>query len=115
GGWGDCKEGVVVVGEGHVWEDEIVGSGFVGRDFAPGLEDVQRIEVARGPGSSFYGQGAFFGVVNVVSLAPGEGPAFRAGGALFSDGGARGFARASFQPCDDAGVSAAASSYRPAV
>ncbi|HKA87457.1 MAG TPA: TonB-dependent receptor [Haliangiales bacterium] len=108
---GDYTNRLLVLRDGHVWNDDIVGSGFVGRDFAPDLEDVQRIEVARGPGSSFYGQGAFFGVVNVVSLAPGEGPAFRAGGALFSDGGARGFARASFKPSDDAGVSVSASAY----
>jgi outer membrane receptor protein involved in Fe transport len=108
---GDYTNRLLVLRDGHVWNDDIVGSGFVGRDFAPDLEDVQRIEVARGPGSSFYGQGAFFGVVNVVSLAPGDGPSIRAGGALLSDGGARGFARASFKPAPDAGVSLSASAY----
>lgn len=108
---GDYTNRLLVLRDGHVWNDDIVGSGFVGRDFAPDLEDVQRVEVARGPGSSFYGQGAFFGVVNVVSLAPGEGPGLRAGGALLSDGGARGFARASFKPSANSGVSVTASGY----
>src|SRR5207237_7202654 len=31
------------------------------------IDDVERIEVVRGPGSVLYGTGAFFGVINVVT------------------------------------------------
>lgn len=38
-----------------------------------GVEDVERIEVVRGPGSALYGADAFNGVVNIITKAPGEG------------------------------------------
>jgi len=38
------------------------------------MDDVERIEVIRGPGSALYGANAFAGVVNVITRAPGEGP-----------------------------------------
>lgn len=106
---GDYTNRVLVLRDGHAYNDDLVGSGFTGRDFAPDLSDVARIEVVRGPGSAFYGQGAFFGVVNVVSLAAGEGPALSAGATALSDGGTRAHARAAFALGDTAltlGVSA---------
>ncbi len=42
------------------------------------MDDVERIEVVRGPGSAMYGANAFAGVVNVITRAPGEGPALSA-------------------------------------
>jgi len=36
------------------------------------LEDIERIEVIRGPGSTLYGANAFGGVVNVITRPPGE-------------------------------------------
>jgi outer membrane receptor protein involved in Fe transport len=110
---GDYTNRVLVLRDGHVVNDDLVGSGFVGRDFAPDLDDVARIEVVRGPGSAFYGQGAFFGVVNVVSLAAGEGPALSAGSALLEGGGTRAHVRAATHVGDTAltlGVSAYGSS-----
>src|SRR5262249_3109887 len=41
---------------------------------------VQRIEVARGPGSAGYGADAFNGVVNIITKKPGEGKSGIAGG-----------------------------------
>jgi outer membrane receptor for ferrienterochelin and colicin len=38
-----------------------------------GVEDIERIEVVRGPGSALYGADAFAGVVNIITKAPGEG------------------------------------------
>ncbi len=37
-----------------------------------GVEDIQRIEVVRGPGSALYGADAFNGVVNIITKKPGE-------------------------------------------
>jgi len=34
-----------------------------------GLQNVKRIEVVRGPGSALYGENAFWGVINIVSLS----------------------------------------------
>ena len=38
------------------------------------MDDVERIEVIRGPGSALYGANAFSGVVNVITRKPGDGP-----------------------------------------
>lgn len=38
-----------------------------------GVEDIQRIEVVRGPGSALYGADAFNGVINIITKRPGEG------------------------------------------
>jgi iron complex outermembrane receptor protein len=45
-----------------------------------GVEDIQRIEVVRGPGSSLYGADAFNGVINIITKKPGEGRSGIAGG-----------------------------------
>ncbi|WP_229908141.1 TonB-dependent receptor [Comamonas sp. JC664] len=39
-----------------------------------GLEEIERIEVIRGPGSALYGANAMLGVVNIITRAPGTGP-----------------------------------------
>src|SRR6202042_1463103 len=37
------------------------------------VEDIERIEVVRGPGSALYGADAFNGVINIITKAAGEG------------------------------------------
>ena len=39
------------------------------------MDEIERIEVIRGPGSSLYGPNAYVGVVNVITRSPGKGPA----------------------------------------
>lgn len=53
-------------------------------EFFP-IQNIKRIEVVRGPGSSLYGENAFWGVINIVSLS-GED---LAGGDLQVYGGSR--------------------------
>ena len=43
------------------------------------VEDIERIEVVRGPGSALYGADAFAGVVNIITKEPGEGKSEVAG------------------------------------
>ncbi len=38
-----------------------------------GVEDIERIEVVRGPGSALYGADAFNGVINIITKTPGDG------------------------------------------
>jgi iron complex outermembrane receptor protein len=45
-----------------------------------GLEEIDRVEVIRGPGSALYGANAMLGVVNIVTRAPGTGPGAEASG-----------------------------------
>ncbi len=43
-----------------------------------GMDEIDRIEITRGPGSALYGANAVTGVVNIITRRPGEGPAFQA-------------------------------------
>jgi outer membrane receptor for ferrienterochelin and colicin len=38
-----------------------------------GVEEIERIEVVRGPGSALYGADAFNGVINIITKQPGQG------------------------------------------
>ena len=67
GGYGNS---VLVLVDGHPMNDNWLGSSYVGYDARVGLEDVERIEVVRGPGSVLYGTNAFSGVVNLVTRKP---------------------------------------------
>jgi outer membrane receptor for ferrienterochelin and colicin len=43
-------------------------------EFAPvDVEQIERIEVVRGPGAALYGANAFGGVINIITRQPGEG------------------------------------------
>jgi outer membrane receptor for ferrienterochelin and colicin len=44
------------------------------------VEDIERIEIIRGPASALYGADAFSGIINVITRRPGEGSSFVAGG-----------------------------------
>ena len=63
---GDLNTRVLILWDGHSMNDVWAGQGYAGRDLAVDLEEVERIEVVRGPGSALYGTGAFFAVINVV-------------------------------------------------
>jgi outer membrane receptor protein involved in Fe transport len=64
---GNYGNRVLVLADGHPMNDDVVGSSYVGYDNRVDLDDVERIELVRGPGSVLYGTGAFSGVVNLVS------------------------------------------------
>ena len=64
---GDYGNRVLVLVDGHPTNDDWVNSSYVGYDARVDLDDVERIEVVRGPGSVLYGTGAFSGVINVVT------------------------------------------------
>ncbi|MBS2018477.1 MAG: TonB-dependent receptor [Deltaproteobacteria bacterium] len=70
---GDYGNRVLVLVDGHPTNDNWVWSSYSGYDLRTDLDDVERIEVVRGPGSLLYGTGAFSGVVNVV-LAGNDSP-----------------------------------------
>lgn len=63
----DYGNRVLALTDGHVMNDDLLGSSYVGYDARSDLMDVERIEVVRGPGSALYGTNAFFGVINVVT------------------------------------------------
>ncbi|APR99513.1 hypothetical protein BCY86_01565 [Pajaroellobacter abortibovis] len=58
---------LLVLLDGHPTNNNYTGSSMVGYDARTDLEDIERIEVIRGPGSVSYGTGAFAGVINLVT------------------------------------------------
>jgi outer membrane receptor protein involved in Fe transport len=90
GGYGNR---VLVLVDGHPLNDDWLGSSYVGYDARVGLEDVERIEVVRGPGSVLYGTNAFSGVVNLVTRKPTK-PGGEVGLSTVESGVARGRVRA---------------------
>lgn len=66
---GDLNTRILILWDGHPINDVWAGQGFSSRDFDVDLNEVDRIEVVRGPASLLFGTGAFFGVINVVPRA----------------------------------------------
>ncbi len=64
---GDFGGRVLINIDGHRLNEPIYDSAFTGTDFLLDLDLVERVEVIRGPGSSLYGNNAFFTVINVVT------------------------------------------------
>lgn len=72
---GDQNTRVLILLDGHALNGPAeVGSSKVGEDFGLALDQVERIEIVRGPASSLYGNNAFLGMVNVVTREPGNRP-----------------------------------------
>jgi outer membrane receptor protein involved in Fe transport len=68
-----CSDTVLLLVDGRDLTMELFGfPSWVVQHFS--MDDVERIEVIRGPGSALYGSNAFAGVVNVILRAPGKGP-----------------------------------------
>ncbi len=65
--FGQYGNRVLVQLDGHTINDNWIGSSFIGYDLLSSLHPLERIELVRGPGSTLYGTGAFFGVVNLVT------------------------------------------------
>ncbi|WP_240359618.1 TonB-dependent receptor domain-containing protein [Pyxidicoccus trucidator] len=63
---GDLNTRVLILWDGHSMNDVWAGQGYAAHDLSVDLQEVERIEVVRGPGSALYGTGAFFAVINVV-------------------------------------------------
>jgi outer membrane receptor protein involved in Fe transport len=76
---GDIGNRVLVLINGQPTNDNWGFFSYVGYDARVDLDDVERIEVVRGPGSVLYGTGAVSGVINVVTRGrdarPGVGAA----------------------------------------
>lgn len=91
---GDYNSRELVLVDGHPTNDNLYGSAFVGREGVVDVALIDRVEIIRGPGSSLYGTGAFFGVVNIITRSGKEIAAVEAQGAAGSLGTREG--RASF-------------------
>jgi outer membrane receptor protein involved in Fe transport len=95
---------LLVLYDGHPVNDDWIGSSYVGYDALTDLEDVERIEVVRGPGSVLYGTNAFSGVINVVSDDRQRKPGGSVGVSTNQNGVARGRARGDVRFGTDSGM-----------
>jgi outer membrane receptor for ferrienterochelin and colicins len=64
---GDYDSRILLLIDGHRVNENIYGGGPVGTDFPLDVDLIDRVEIVRGPSSSLYGTGAFFGVVSVIT------------------------------------------------
>ena len=70
---------VLVLVNGRSVYNDILGSTYW-ETLSIDVDQIERIEVVRGPGSALYGANAFAGVVNIITIAPGEGKSGLRGG-----------------------------------
>ena len=101
---GDYGNRVLVLVDGMPTNDNWLWSSYVGYDLRTDLEDVERIEVVRGPGSILYGTGAFSGVVNLVMAGPDTPDGREVGMSVADDGVARARARVTHHFTKDSGI-----------
>lgn len=64
---GDYNSRMLILIDGHKVNDNIYNSGFIGTDAMLDVDLIDYVEIIRGPSSSLYGTGAFFGVINIIS------------------------------------------------
>jgi len=95
---------VLITLDGVPLNDDWVWSSYVGSDLRSDLEDIDRIEVVRGPGSVVYGTSAFSGVVNIVTRSKEVPTGRELGISVASDGLARARARITYQPDPSVGI-----------
>jgi outer membrane receptor for ferrienterochelin and colicins len=63
---GDLNTRLLILWDGHPMNDVWAGQGFAARDLDVDLNEIESLEIVRGPASILFGTGAFFGVINVV-------------------------------------------------
>lgn len=69
---------VLLLWDGRPMRKDFLGNNWI--DMVPILvDDIERIEIIRGPASALYGADAFSGVINIITRAPGEGGSFIVG------------------------------------
>lgn len=62
----DYNNRIVIMIDGHILNEIVYGSAFMGNELGLNLRNVDKIEIIRGPGASLYGSGAMLNIVNVI-------------------------------------------------
>src|SRR6185436_15187835 len=89
---GDYNIKVLLTIDGHAMNGPLYGDAAFGGEIGVSLEDVERIEVVRGPGSALFGSNAVLAVINVVMRPPQRATGARLSGRTGSGGDHRGYA-----------------------
>jgi outer membrane receptor for ferrienterochelin and colicin len=69
---GDFGGRILLLVDGHRLNEPLYDSAFNMTDFIVDVDLIERVEVIRGPGSSLYGNNAFFAVINVITRKGGD-------------------------------------------
>jgi iron complex outermembrane receptor protein len=64
---GDFGGRTLITIDGHRMNDSLFDTAALDTDFMLDLDLVEKIEIIRGPGSSLYGDNAFFAVINIIT------------------------------------------------
>lgn len=67
---GDYNARILLLIDGHRINDNVFDSALMGTEFPLDMDLIDRVEVARGPGSSLFGTNAELAVVNVFTRQP---------------------------------------------
>lgn len=110
----DYGNRLLLLQDGNVLNDNILSQSLIGSDGRADLEDVDRIEIVRGPGSLVYGTGAMSGVVNLVPRAKEDESSVHVGGGTYDNAVAHGRAgfHLNFNKAKTAGMWASVSGAR---
>ncbi|MCI4370931.1 MAG: TonB-dependent receptor plug domain-containing protein, partial [Thermoplasmata archaeon] len=101
---GDYGNRTLVLLNGQPMNDNWLWSSYIGYDLRADLEDVERIEVVRGPGSVLYGTGAVSGVINIVTRPRDAPPGYEVGASVADGNVARGRLHAAYDFGNGAGM-----------
>jgi iron complex outermembrane receptor protein len=63
----DYNNRILLMLNGNTTNDGVYGSAAVGTDYQLDLRVIDRVEIIHGPGSSLYGTGAVFAVINIIT------------------------------------------------
>lgn len=63
----DYNNRVLIMINDHPINENVFGSSSIGTELGLSINSIERIEVVRGPGSSLFGTGAMFAVINIVT------------------------------------------------
>ncbi len=111
---GDLNTRILVLWDGHPVNDVWAGQGYLGREFGVDLNEVERIEVVRGPTSTLFGTGAVFGVINVVPRASLGGRFVEAVGGVGDQRGGKGRLTVGYQKDEKTSVIASVAGFASA-
>jgi outer membrane receptor protein involved in Fe transport len=101
---GDYGNRILILIDGHPANDDYIWSSYVGFDGRTDLDDIERIEIIRGPGSVLYGTSAFFGVINLVTRGRDQPTHTEVGAAAVQTNVGRGRATEYYRINKDAGA-----------
>jgi len=62
----DYNNRIIIMLDGHIMNEVVYGSAFMGNELGINLKNVEKIEIVKGPGASLYGSGAMLNVVNII-------------------------------------------------